>query len=209
MSQAPCYKDSAKCLCACEIKANRYIGSSSRSVKLCQWRKGNHQRLFSIHSTAGWRDLQGLIVHQLEAAEILCLCFDCSLYCGLPAFPPKWHAFTPQGTLKYNGEALGHTHTQDKHTHTQIIDRPQSQPVTPTSSTPPGTISCRICGNKKINKKNSRKLDLKKKSGWETEIKTEGKKWHELIVLEWIKGKGRKTLHLELRIKVIPTGNLS
>lgn len=118
MSQAPCYKDSAKCLCACEIKANRYIGSSSRSVKLCQWRKGNHQRLFSIHSTAGWRDLQGLIVHQLEAAEILCLCFDCSLYCGLPAFPPKWHAFTPQGTLKYNREALGHTHTHTRQTHT-------------------------------------------------------------------------------------------
>lgn len=126
MSQAPCYKDSAKCLCACEIKANRYIGSSSRSVKLCQWRKGNHQRLFSIHSTAGWRDLQGLIVHQLEAAEILCLCFDCSLYCGLPAFPPKWHAFTPQGTLKYNGEALGHTHTRQTHTCTNHRSTPKS-----------------------------------------------------------------------------------
>lgn len=36
MSQVPCCKDSAKCLRVCEIKANRYIGSSSRSVKLCQ-----------------------------------------------------------------------------------------------------------------------------------------------------------------------------
>lgn len=61
--------------CACDIKAVWDIGSDSQGGKLCQWSKWNRQRLISIHYTAGWWDLQGLIVHQLETAEILCLCF--------------------------------------------------------------------------------------------------------------------------------------
>lgn len=104
-------------VCVCEIKADWFIGSNSRGVKLCQWSKGNHQRLFSTHSTAGWRDLKGLIVHQLEAAEILSLCFDCCLYWGLPAFPPKWHALTPDwGNLKVPQRSLG------THIHKSSID---------------------------------------------------------------------------------------
>lgn len=105
-------------VCACNIKADWCIGSDSQGVKLCQWSKGNHQRLFSIHYTAGWRDLQGLIVHQLEAADILCLCSDCFVYCGLPSFPPKWHALTPdRGNLKVQQRSLG-THTTQTHTYT-------------------------------------------------------------------------------------------
>lgn len=196
-------------VCVSDIKADWYIGSNSRGAKLCQWSKGNHQRLFSTHSTSGWRDLQGLIVHQLEAADILSLCFDCSLYCGLPAFPPKWHALTPDWrNLKVPRRSLGtHTHKTNTHKHKSSIDpkvNPWPWPPLPLQEQSPAGIH----GKKKKHKK----VGFKKKSGWvrEWEIKTEEEKNDtKLIVLEWIKGDGRKTLHLELLIKVIPTGNLS
>lgn len=113
MSQVPCYKDSAKCLHVCEIKANRHIGSESRSVKLCQWKKGTHQRLFSIHSTAGWRDLRGLIVHQLEAAEIL---FVLWLFFVLWAtrLPTHVACIHTTGNFKVQHRSLG-THTYTHH----------------------------------------------------------------------------------------------
>lgn len=74
------------------------------------------------------------------------------------------------GNLKVQQRSLGgltHTHTQDKHTQAQIIDRPQSQPTTLTSSTPPGTISCRNLRkeSKKKKKENDQEVGFKKKSG--------------------------------------------
>lgn len=69
-------------------------------------------------------------MYQLEAEEILSLRFECSLYCGLPAFPPKWHTLTPdKGNLKVQQKKPWDTHTQ-------IIDQPQSQPMTLTFSPP-------------------------------------------------------------------------
>lgn len=129
MSQVPCCKDSAKCLRVCEIKANRYIGSSSRSVKLCQWREENHQRLFPVRSTAGGRDLQGLIVHQLEAAEILLFVLWLFFVLRAACLPTQVAWIHTTGNLKSTMEKPWDTHTQ-------IIDRPQSQPVTPTFSSP-------------------------------------------------------------------------
>lgn len=131
MSQVPCCKDSAKCLRVCEIKANRYIGSSSRSVKLCQWREENHQRQFPVRSTAGGRDLQGLIVHQLEAAEILLFVLWLFFVLRAARLPTQVACIHTTGNLKSTMEK-----PWDTHTHTQIIDRPQSQPVTPTFSSP-------------------------------------------------------------------------
>lgn len=73
MSQAPCYFRLCQAPVPAKIKAVWCIGSNSWGVKLCQRSKGNHQRLFSVRSTAGWRDRQGLIVYQMEAEEILSL----------------------------------------------------------------------------------------------------------------------------------------
>lgn len=150
----------------CEIKAEWYIGSNSQCVKLCQWSKGNHQRLFSVHSAAGWRDLQGLIVHQLEAAEMFFVLWATRL----PTQVARTHT---TGNLKVQQRSLGtHTHTHKTNTQAQIIDRPQSQPATLTSSTPPGTISCRNLRKESKKKKTTRKLDLKRS-------RAERKRWRQ------------------------------
>lgn len=50
MSQAPCCKDGAKCVCVKSKPADALAAIAE--AKLCQRRKRSHQRLFSIHTTA-------------------------------------------------------------------------------------------------------------------------------------------------------------
>lgn len=123
----------------CEIKAEWYIGSNSRCVKLCQWSKGNHQRLFSVHSAAGWRDLQGLIVHQLEAAEMFFVLWATRL----PTQVARTHT---TGNLKVQQRSLGthtHTHKTNTHRHKSSIDpkvNPRPWPLLPLQEQSPAGI---------------------------------------------------------------------
>lgn len=140
MSQAPCYFKTVPSVCAGKIKAVWCIGSNSWGVKLCQWSKGNHQRLFSARSTAGWRDRRGLIVYQTEAEDSRFVRYF-SLYSLLPAFPPKWRTLTRQRELKSSRKKKP---WDKQHECTEILDEPpKTQPVTLTFSIPAGTSSCK------------------------------------------------------------------
>lgn len=162
MSQAPCCKDSAKCLRVREIKANRYIGSSSRSVKLCQWRKGKTTRGCFLFAPQLVDEIcEDLIAHQLEACRdslfvLLTLDFFSVVLraARLPTQVARIHTTGKSG--EYNGEALGHTHTHTNHRSTPQSTRDPNlvQPLQEPS--PSG-----IYGNRDLKK--SRKVDFGKK----------------------------------------------
>lgn len=167
MSQVPCYLRQCQVSVAVKSKQTGVLAATV-GVWNCVSEVRKITRGCSIHSTAGWRDLQGLIVHQLEAAEIFCLCFNCSLYCGLPAFPPKWQALTPhRGNLKVQQTSLG-THIYTNHR------------STPKSTRDPDLLypSRNNLLQESVETKKYNKVGFKKKSGERKRYRQRGKKWH-------------------------------
>lgn len=148
-----------------EIKADWHTGSNSWLWNCVSEVKEITRGCFLLTPQLLDEIYEDLIVHQLEAAEILGLCFECSFVLWASRLPTQVaRTHTRLRELKSTTEKPWDTHTHTNHRSTPKSTRDPDllYPLQEQSS----------AGKRK-------KVGFEKKSGWEKEIKTGKKKWHQ------------------------------